>query len=142
MTPRVVLPDQVAGAAVEVHDEDRSLTPSGGAFNDAFDALAVHVYRIAVDASAPGGGGAGGAGAASGGAPANGDDAAGAASDLDGAGTTGAATPADEGSSASDDGGCGCATAPAGVDPTHLLAALALLGARRRRRPARHRAIA
>jgi|GEM_PF-6036679 len=139
---RVDLPALVPDEPVQVYDEDRSLTPSGSAFTDAFDALAVHIYRIAVSASAPGDGGAGGAGTAGGGAPARGGDAAGAASDPDGAGTTGAAPPADENSGPGEDGGCGCATAPAGSGPTHLLAVLALLGARRRRRPARSGAMA
>lgn len=122
-----VVPGLVPDAEVEVFDEDRRLRPSGDAFTDSFDALGVHIYRIPVDAPAPGEGGSGsGGGGATGGSGLTGGGAS-------AAGAPGATpSPADS----TDDGGCTCAVTagPSALADGRCLAALALLGALRRRR--------
>lgn len=44
----VRMPELAAGTRIEVVDEDRSIIAEAGAFQDEFEALREHVYRVPV----------------------------------------------------------------------------------------------
>jgi MYXO-CTERM domain-containing protein len=147
----------VADSEVDVYDEDRTLSVTGDTFTDSFPALGVHIYQMAVDASASGGEGDGGSGAsersdiggsgteATGGASAINSDseAAGATSGVDsartgrtggrssfgGAGASAAAAGVAAHEPESTDSGCDCTVAatPSARTARHIFPWLALL---------------